>query len=606
MSDSEAVRAPEGEGEPDVVVLSELLRTLRRPPLRLDDAALQQHVSALGTALRATGVYWHLSPDGARMRPNEGEWAEVSGPVSEVAMARRPIEMSTFETDGSEWISDAVPDPGFVRPAAAQSGRRFGRYVPLVVGDRLVAVLGLERAVGAATFRPGERLVHDTVAERLEDLLADHVTAAGPVAPPGVVGAGGVLVGESLLRQTGDIIFRYRFGVGADFVSPTIAQLGWTDQEVLDDPGLLRRCVHPADRHLLRSVTSPATVRLIRRDGQLVWHLLRMAPIRDGVGSVVGIEGLSTDISELELRAAALAQQARTDPLTKLANRLTFQAFATRSLTRLARHPGMVGVLYLDLDGFKKINDTLGHGAGDRVLIEVAERLTKATRKEDVVARLGGDEFAVLLVELSNASEATVSAQRILDALDEPFVVDGQRAEVSTGIGIAVTSNADVLPDELVRRADTALFQAKRSGRGRWQVFGGIGSVPSDETPKPLPDLGDQLAEGNLRSALVSGQFRVHYLPEIDAKTGNVTSVEALARWAHPTLGLLPAAAFIDRADHFDVIHGLGDWLLSDACRQVVTWRERFGVALFLRINASAAQLAREGFADSVDRKSVV
>ncbi len=593
--------AAPSKSDADLKVLSELLRALRTRSVPMDDAALGGHAEALGVALHAVGSIWRISPDGGRMRIANGVWTELGGPVSEVAAARRPIEMVLVDDETDQPITVAAHEIG---DAHSNFGRRrFGRYVPLFAGDRLVGVFGLERPAGAPAFRPNECLVHDTIAARIEDELADESVRTQRSGPPGVVAAAGVLVGDALLRKTGDIVFRYRFGVGVDFVSPTVEQLGWSVEEVEEDPGLLRRCVHPADRHLLRDVSSPATVRLLRRDGQLVWHFVRMGAIRDGAGGVIGIEGLSTDISELELRAAALAQQARTDPLTKLANRLTFHAFATRSLTRLARHPGMVGVLYLDLDGFKKINDTLGHDAGDRVLAEVAERLTRATRKEDVVARLGGDEFAVLLVELSNANEATVSAQRILDALSEPFLVEGREAEVSTGIGIAVTSSAAVLPDELVRRADTALYQAKRSGRGRWQVFGGIGSVPSPGEPvKPVADLGDLLDEGSLRSALVSGQFRVHYLPEIDSDTGVVTSVEALARWAHPTLGLLPASAFIDRADHFEIIHTLGDWLLNEACRQLVTWRARFGLALFLRINASTRQLARHGFADSVLR----
>ena len=577
-----------------------------------------------------SGTIWLVSPDGARMRrinlDQPPTWEPLTGPVSEAVARGRPVEMGLVDSQapgstepGSHVPSDdalaatvnAAPDQlHYARPR-----RPFGRYVPFRLSGRVTGVLGVERAAGSPAFDEQDRLLGDLVGEQIEDAMAGQLRP-DELDEPGLVQADGVLVRESLLLRlgevAGDVFFRHRFGVGTDYVSPTVESvLGWTPDDFRSDSGLARRCIHPDDRHvLLEAVADPSkpspaiTVRTIGRDGSLSWHLLRLVPIVDNEGRVTGVEGMSTDVTDLELRAAALAHQARSDPLTKLANRLTFNQFAARSLSRLGRHGGLVGVLFLDLDGFKAVNDSLGHAAGDRVLIDVAKTLQHVVRKEDVVARLGGDEFAVLLGELRDAAEATATAQRILDALEAPIRIDANVAQISTGIGIAVTGTASVTPEQLLQRADTALYQAKRMGRGRWQVFGGMGSTlaggqHSDADPATI---GDFVTEGSVRAALVGGDFRVHYLPEVDASSGAVTAVEALLRWEHQELGLLPAAEFIDRANELDVIHPVGDWVLHEACTQVAGWRQRFGLQMRLRINASRPQLHREGFAESMLR----
>ncbi len=317
-------------------------------------------------------------------------------------------------------------------------------------------------------------------------------------------------------------------------------------------------------------------------------------------GRIIGVEGLLTDISALKRQEAELAHQARSDSLTGLANRLTFREFQARSLARIERHGGTVGVLYLDLSGFKRVNDTIGHAAGDRVLVTVADRLRKVTRREDVVARLGGDEFTVLMPDIRELPEATTTAQRIIAAIEEPVVVDGQRLSISTGIGIAITSDGTITPDELLHRADQALYAAKRQGAGRWAVHqgGGGSKTGPDDEPEAAP--APVITASALRAAVAAGDLRVHYSPVVDLATGLATGVEALVRWQHPELGLVPAGRFIEQAEESGVIHGIGDWVLRQGCRQIRTWREEHGWNVSLHLNVSAAQLANADQAESV------
>ncbi len=653
---------------------------------------------ALHNSVGDRAVLWSVSLDGTRARLHavdgqqvEQPWTPASGVVAEVLGARQPVEMGVLDDDLT--VGLVAPRGRLAEEDARDAGRVFGRFVPVVAAaaptglpgatpasgrndGRIIGVLGVLRRPGRPPFDLGDRIVLDAATGHYESTIA-AVNASAELRSSSTAGLtptdGGVTLGRSLLERigeiSGDFVFRHLFSGRTDYISSgVVASLGYSPAEVIADGGLLNRLVHPDDRHLLSEIAEdparcnqPMTIRLFRRNGQISWQYMRLAPIlgatADGTlgdgAPVLGIEGFATDVTVIKQAEAELVHQARSDVLTGLANRLAFREAVQRSLARLERHAGMSGVLFLDLDGFKKVNDSFGHAAGDDVLRQVADTLRRVIRREDLVARLGGDEFAVLLSELRTPDEGAATARRILAAFEEtPVTVNGLPADVSTGIGIAVVADPATSPDELINRADTALYQAKRAGRGRWQVYeGSYGSLaasqqplqdqtvgassgpsvfattglaadastptgagrvaPSEEptglrpprpirpsTPVPVP--GPVVTDATARSALAARDFRLHYLPEVQATTGHVVAVEALLRWQHPTLGLLPASAFINELVGLETIHAIGDWALRESCRQVASWRERYRVPLQLWVNVVPAQIARPGFAETV------
>lgn len=282
------------------------------------------------------------------------------------------------------------------------------------------------------------------------------------------------------------------------------------------------------------------------------------------------------DVTDRRRSQKQLSHMARHDALTGLPNRVLFREHMVRVLQR-TRRGGNVAVLYLDLDGFKAVNDTLGHPAGDELLRLVAGRLRDNMREADLVARLGGDEFAIIQVDAEQPTEPAALADRLVQALRLPFEVVGQRIEIGTSIGVVLADRTASTPDELLRNADIALYRAKASGRGTWRFF------------EPGMDAEIQqrrLLEADLRHALTDEQFEVFYQPLIDARTQALTGFEALMRWRHPERGLVPPSEFIPLAEQIGLIKPMGAWILSRACTDAVEWPEHVKVA----INLSSVQ----------------
>lgn len=289
-------------------------------------------------------------------------------------------------------------------------------------------------------------------------------------------------------------------------------------------------------------------------------------------------------LAESEARAKRIAAH---DTLTGLLNRRAFcDRLAAVLASAAAREP--VAVLCLDLDGFKEVNDTLGHAAGDRLLRVVASRLLGAVRERDVVARLGGDEFAVLVEGCSEPEVLERLAQRLIASVSEPCLIDDQQVVVGTSIGIALSQGANVDPSELLKQADVALYAAKNAGRGTWQFFAPEMNRALEERRRLLQDL---------RTALATDRLDVHYQPKIMVNTGAIVGVEALARWQHPERGAIPPAEFIPLAEESGLIDALGDWLLERACREVAATAD-----LSLAVNLSPLQLRRANLVDRIDR----
>ncbi len=306
----------------------------------------------------------------------------------------------------------------------------------------------------------------------------------------------------------------------------------------------------------------------------------------DFLGAVANVISSAVDrnLVEAEVRHRALH-----DPLTGLPNRALALDRLEGALARRRRDGRAVAVLLADLDQFKLVNDSLGHAAGDDLLVALAPRLHDAVRPSDTVARLGGDEFLVVCEQLDGAHEAIRVAERVAQAINQPIVLSAGEHFITASIGIAVAESADALPEELLRDADAAMYRAKERGRGRYELF--------DEVLRKRVLLRLR-TENELRRGLEHGELRVVYQPVVEIDTGTVTAVEALVRWQHPKRGLLDPVDFIPVAEDSGLIGALGDWVLATACRDGAEWQQRFPRAepLLVCVNASARQLANSAF----------
>lgn len=312
---------------------------------------------------------------------------------------------------------------------------------------------------------------------------------------------------------------------------------------------------------------------------------------------VGGIVGLLRELNErVKEQARELEHQALHDPLTGLPNRLLFSDRLEHALARAVRYKDPIAVLFLDLDNFKVVNDSLGHKAGDTWLIVVAKRLKNCLRPEDTLARLGGDEFTVLLEDVSSVSEATRVAERIAEELRAPFFLEGQEVSATASIGIAL-STLDT-PDEdraedLLRDSDAAMYRAKAKGKARHEVFDQSMYSRALERLK---------LENDLRRAIERGELRVYYQPKVGLKTGRVSGMEALVRWEHSERGLVLPSEFIPVAEESGLIIPIGQWLVRESCRQARRWHDEYpdSPPLEVCVNLSARQFQHPTLAEDV------
>jgi diguanylate cyclase (GGDEF)-like protein len=290
---------------------------------------------------------------------------------------------------------------------------------------------------------------------------------------------------------------------------------------------------------------------------------------------------------------AVLEHRAHHDELTGLANRRLFQEEAAGALAHARRIGGHSAVLFLDLDRFKNVNDSLGHSVGNLLLQAVAKRLRTATRAEDTVARLGGDEFVVFLPQLDSPEEATLVAQKILERFSEPFTLNGLRLFASPSIGIATFPGDGTDADSLLENADVAMYRAKQRGR---KTFCAYDRTMNDHAHERLK------LENQLHTAVERGEMRLHYQPKIHLPTGRVTGMEALLRWQHPELGLLQPSSFISLAEESGLIVPVGEWALEEACRQNQAWVEAGFHPLVVAVNLSLRQFQQQQISDVIAR----
>jgi diguanylate cyclase (GGDEF)-like protein/PAS domain S-box-containing protein len=300
-----------------------------------------------------------------------------------------------------------------------------------------------------------------------------------------------------------------------------------------------------------------------RADGSSLWTHLRATVIRDDLGRRRFLLGLFEDITERRSMHLDLRHQATHDPLTGLPNRTLFFEHLEEVLGT-ADPESKVALCYLDLDGFKEVNDTLGHVVGDQLLVGVAQRLAECAAKPGrLVARMGGDEFVMLLADHGDAAAATQAADEILDALRRPISFDSREIPVSASVGVVEHSIGGAHPTELVRAADITLYWAKAEGKGRWALF---------DADRSASEITRYTLSAALPGALERGEFTIDYQPIVDLKTGEVRAVESLVRWRHPDFGLLKPDRFIGLAEQTGVIVPLGRWVLRQSCAEAATW----------------------------------
>jgi len=340
-----------------------------------------------------------------------------------------------------------------------------------------------------------------------------------------------------------------------------------------------------------RIVHLPLNTLLVRRDGIEFAVEDSVAPIHDREGRVTGAVIVFRDVSAARAMTLQAAHDAQHDFLTGLPNRLLLNDRFNQAIALARRHRKKVALLFLDLDGFKSINDSFGHPVGDKLLQSIANRLKNCVRSSDTVSRLGGDEFVVLLSEMEHAEDAAAAARVIIRSFSQSHALEGHDIHINASIGMSVFPDDGLDPPTLIKNADTAMYQAKLSGRQSYQFFTSAMNVRSLER---------QFIEEGLRCALERKEFTLHYQPTMNLNSGAITGAEALIRWTHPTRGPISPMEFIPVAEDCGLIVPIGKWVLIEACTQVRAWLEAGLPLLTIAINVSPTELNSVAFSDEV------
>jgi diguanylate cyclase (GGDEF)-like protein/PAS domain S-box-containing protein len=473
-------------------------------------------------------------------------------------------------------------------------------HIPVVVlssaADQAVARSAMQH--GAEDFLLKERL-DDYVLEKMLTAVIDRACIAE------------ALFNEReraqvTLNSIGDAVISTDVEGRIAYVNVVAERLtGWRSVDALGRPlEEVFKIIDPDTRQTLQNPVKMATAAnqtvglppaciLVRRDGTEAAIEDSTAPIHDRSGQVTGAVMVFHDVSVARALTLKLAHVAQHDTLTDLPNRALFNDRLHQAIALAQRHRSALAVLYLDLDRFKNINDSLGHLVGDRLLQSVARRLSEGVRTSDTVCRLGGDEFVILLPEVAHAHDAAVCAEKLLQALRSPYVMDADELHITASIGIAVFPGDGAEVEALLQNADSAMYEAKDRGRNSYQFY--RPELNSGATARQSLELG-------LRRALERHELQLHYQPIMNVTSGAIAGVEALIRWNHPTLGLLLPVQFIGIAEESGLIVPIGQWVLREACNQAKAWQEAGLTLSRLAVNISAVELRSSGFVAGVSR----
>jgi diguanylate cyclase (GGDEF)-like protein/PAS domain S-box-containing protein len=405
---------------------------------------------------------------------------------------------------------------------------------------------------------------------------------------------------EATLNCIGDAVICTDLAGNITFVNVVAEKItGWSWQEATGRPmAEVFRILDATSREATpnrmemavrqnRTVYLPSNCILVRRDGCEIPIEDSASPIHDRHGKGTGAVIVFRDVSAARAMARQITHSAEHDFLTGLPNRLLLSDRIGQAITLAPRHHNQIAVLFLDLDGFKHINDSLGHSFGDKLLQSVASGLLGCVRESDTVSRQGGDEFVVLLSDAAQWEDAAATAKRIGTAVAEAHVIDGHELHITTSIGVSIYPDDGFDAETLIKNADTAMYHAKESGRDCYQFFTPAMNVRAVER---------QSIEEGLRRALERRELMLDYQPKVDVKTGRITGAEALLRWRHPTRGLIPPEQFIPIAEDSGLILPIGAWVLREACRQARAWAEEGLPVMSMAVNVSAIEFRNENF----------
>src|ERR1017187_6281741 len=377
---------------------------------------------------------------------------------------------------------------------------------------------------------------------------------------------------------------------GYDSPEQLLAEVSNMAGQLFVDPGRMGELAHALDEN---EVVRGVVVEVYRRDRTKKWQLVNLRAVRYADGNIALHEGTVEDITDRKAAEERVQYLAYYDALTGLANRTLLQDRLSKALAGARRQKDKVALLFLDLDRFKNINDSLGHSVGDLLLKDVAERLKKTARDQDTVARLAGDEFLIVLTDVKNIPDAAVAAERFMNAMTAEFVVQGHPLSIRCSLGISIFPEHGADGETLIKNADEAMYCAKDYGRDNFRFF------TEDMNAQAVERL---TLESSLRLALDRQELFLVYQPQMDIGTGRITGMEALLRWQHPELGLVPPDKFIRIAENSGLIMPIGEWVLRTACSQARKWQDEGLPAVPVAVNVSAVQFRQEDFCEVIRR----
>jgi len=507
--------------------------------------------------------------DGVYLELNEA-WEALSGYTREEAIGKSALEMGIWAHPADrEKLVAQLANQGTVRHFDFQFRRKSGEIAEAVMSAEAIDFRG-ERCLLSLLSDMTDRRRAEQRLKDSERRFADVLDAAG----------------EYVWEVDNNGVFK--------FVSSRVESvLGFKPEEMIGrtPASLMPKEEAERVRAWLTTNRQPGTpIRNLEhqsytKDGRLVWLQVSGVPMFTARGVADGLRGTGYDITERKLAEQRIEELATRDVLTQLPNRRLLMDRLTQGVLAAQRDSELLGVLFIDLDRFKTINDSLGHAVGDRLLKQVAQRLTDLMRRGDTLARLGGDEFVVVLANLRAAEDAGHIAQKIIATLSAPFAIDGRTLNSSASVGISVFPNDSTDGATLIRNADMAMYFAKEHGRHNYQFF----------SPEMNARAVEKLTmENTLRNALARKEFELHYHPKFDLKNGmKLTGMEALVRWRHPELGLIGPSRFIPVCEETGLIAPLGEWVLREACEQGRAWALRTGQQFSMAVNLSVGQLSK-------------
>lgn len=406
---------------------------------------------------------------------------------------------------------------------------------------------------------------------------------------------------QILAEHTTDVITKHNMDGVIHYASPSVTRLlGYAPDELLgvtvfdlfhpDDAKSARKKFFGTDRDF--QPNEAIHYRIRAKSGDYIWfETLRKLVIDTATQATKEVVAVSRDITERKMTEDRLMYLANFDSLTGLPNRALFRDRLRRAIARAQRNNGQVALLFLDLDRFKNINDSLGHHAGDQLLRGVSKRLLKNAREGDTVARLGGDEFTVILEGIESSEDAVAVARKILELMEAPFKLDGHEIVVSTSIGITLYPEDATDMSSLLKNADTAMYRTKEKGRNSYQFY------TADMNDKAIETL---MLENDLRHALEREEFELYFQPQFDLHTRAIIGIEALVRWNHPVRGLLSPSKFIPFAEESGLIIAMGEWILRKACTYARAWQSPGHAPLHVAVNLSMRQFHQRNLVEMV------